>query len=328
MAKRDYYEVLGVSRKASTDEIRRAYRDLARRFHPDVSKEADSQARFTEVQEAYDVLFDEKKRAIYDQVGHAGVGPSGSRGAHYNWANAAGQAGGAEVDIDDLGSMFDTFFGGREEGFGGVGSAGARQGRAGRRPSGPVRGADISHILDVTFMTAARGGSESLTMTRSGKTRTIDVTIPQAIDDGAKLRVKGEGEPAGAGRSCGDLIITVRVGGHPIFRRGQSEKASRGLDLTLDLPLTICEATLGGTVSVPTLDGSVELVIPPGTASGKKLRLRGRGLANRQGRCGDLYAVVGVVPPEPEALTDDERQMLDQIGQKTPNPRSGPGWPT
>ena len=328
MAKRDYYEVLGVSRKASKEEIRRAYRDLARRYHPDVSNEADTQVRFTEVQEAYDVLFDEKKRAIYDQVGHAGIGSRGPGGAHYNWSNVAGQGGGGDFDIDDLGSMFDTFFGGRDAGMGGFGSAGTRPGRAGRRPTGPSRGADISHKMDVTFMTAAKGGFESITVRRGGKTRTIDVSIPQAIDDGAKLRVKGEGEPASAGRLCGDLIITVQIGGHPIFWRGQGDQAGKGLDLTLDLPLTIREATLGGVVSVPTLEGSVELVIPPGTASGKKLRLRGRGLSNKQGRTGDFYAVVGIVPPDPTSLTEEDRQMLEQLGNRTPNPRSGPGWPT
>jgi curved DNA-binding protein len=343
MAAKDYYEVLGVSRTATEDEIRKAYRKLARQYHPDVNKAADAQKRFTEVQEAYDVLSDARKRQMYDQTGRAEgprTGPGG-RGPHYSWTNVGGGRGGeAEVDLEDLGSMFEAFFGGKGggggfgdfgpfgSGGGGRAAAGGRRGRA--RPGaggreGPVPAAE--HELTVSFMTAAKGGEERLRLVQDGKTRTIDVSIPKGLNDGSRLRVRGAG---GVGDAAADLILTVRIGQHPLLRRSEfPNQPAVGLDLYIDLPLTIAEATLGATVTIPTLEGTVELSVPAGSASGRKLRLRGRGVEDAHGKKGDLYAIVKIVPPDGSRLSDEDAAALERIAAKGPNPpppRSATGW--
>lgn len=314
MAQRDYYEVLGVSRTASADEIKAAYRKLARKFHPDVSKAPDAEKRFAEAQEAYGVLSDEKKRKLYDQFGHAGSTAAGGAGG---WPAGRGGSGGFDVELDDLGSMFETFFGGGRAGAGGF--------RAGRPPrgGGPARRpratppAEVE--LPISFMTAARGGAERVRMTVAGRETSLEVKIPPAVESGARLRVRGVD-----GR---EVLLRVKVGGHPLFRRGQGATLGKGLDLYLDLPLTIAEATLGVRVSVPTLGGSVELAVPPGSPSGRKLRVRGQGLREQSGREGDLYVVVKIVPPEPGILSDAERRTLRDIAGRGPGPRSGDSWP-
>jgi curved DNA-binding protein len=323
MSERDYYETLGVSRSATADEIRAAYRKLARRYHPDVSKDPDAAARFNEVQEAYEVLSDPARRHRYDQFGragaHAGVGGGAGAGpggrGHYTWSSAGGggEPGDFSFDPEELGSMFDAFFGGAGAARSGQQSAGPRPsaGRA-RRKQPPVE-----HEITVTFDTAARGGRETLRLTAAGEEKVIDVTIPQAVADGARLRIRD----AVGGR---DLLLTVRVGGHPIFRR-ETRKDGASLDLSLDLPLTIAEATLGARVQVPTLEGPVDLVVPAGVASGRRLRLRGKGLRNA-GQVGDLHAVVRIVPPDPDKLTDAQRAALRQLAAATPPPRTGPHW--
>jgi curved DNA-binding protein len=344
MAKRDYYEVLGISKTASEDDIRKAYRKLARQFHPDVNKAADAQARFTEVQEAYDILSDAQKRKMYDRGGFgafagAGEQPGPGRGPHYTWSNVGGgRVGDADVDLEDLGSMFEAFFGGSPRGggggfgdMGGFGGTSRRGGaargakaraRPGAEPSSPGAAPAMEHEITVSFLTAARGGEERLRLTVNGKTRTIDVTIPRGINDGARLRVKG-----GAAEGGSDLILTVRIGQHPLFRRSEFPgQPAVGLDLYLDLPLTIAEATLGASVNIPTLDGMVELAIPAGTASGRKLRLRGRGVEDAKGGKGDLYAVVRIIPPEAGGLTEEDEQFLRTIAARGAAPRMGSLW--
>lgn len=333
---RDYYETLGVSRSATADEIRSAYRKLARRYHPDVNKDADAAARFNEVQEAYEVLSDPAKRQRYDQFGRAGAhvgageggfgrgggGPGGR--AHYSWSNVGGDSGDFNFDPEELGSMFDAFFGGR--GGAGAGAAtGAAQRGGGRGAAGPGRAsrkpAPIEHEITVTFETAARGGRETLRLSAGGEEKVIDVTIPRAVADGARLRIRS----ALAGR---DLLLTVRVGGHPLFRR-EMRKDGASLDLSLDLPLTIGEATLGARVQVPTLEGPVDLVVPAGVSSGRRLRLRGKGLRNADPKgdeVGDLHAIVRIVAPDPDKLTDQQREALRQLDAATPPPRTEPHW--
>lgn len=334
MPRRDYYEVLGVSKSATQDEIRKAYRKLARQYHPDVNKSADAQAKFTEVQTAYDVLSDEAKRRQYDQFGHAaeGGGPAGGRAGarqgHYTWTNVGGAGGpGPDIDFEDIGSMFEAFFGARSQGFGGSGGPGPRAaGRRARAARATPAPEEVHSELRIGFMTAARGGEERVRINRDGQSRTIEVRIPKGIEEGAKLRIRNAG--AGAGEAAPDLILTVRIEPHPLFRRGEGTEAGKGLDLYLDLPLTIAEATLGASVEVPTLTGSVELTIPPGTASGSRLRMRGRGIEDARGRKGDLYAVVKIVPPDGRRLTDTERAALGKMVAASPNPRSGPWWPS
>jgi len=331
--KRDYYKVLGVDRNATADQIKSAYRKVARQLHPDVNKAPDASERFAEAQEAYDVLSDPEKRKVYDRIGHeaytsggAAAGAGARSGAHrgpggatYTWSNVGGGGfGGAndEFDLDDISSIFEGLFGGgRGSGFGG----GRSEVGAGRARARSARGRDIASEIQVPFETALQGGKQTVRISRGGSPQTIDVTIPKSTEDGARLRIRGAGQPSAATGPAGDLILTIRVAPHPLFRREE-------LDISLDLPVTIAEATLGATVSVPTPTGSVQLKVPPGSASGSKLRLRGRGVETQDGRRGDLYAVIKIVAPKPAELTDADRDALEKIGQRLPNPRKGQGW--
>jgi DnaJ-class molecular chaperone len=232
-----------------------------------------------------------------------------------------GGAGGAQVDVEDLGSMFEAFFGNRGgpgPGYGApdFGSAAGRgKGRRARPRAAPVEPEPpVEHELNITFLTAARGGVENLRLIESGQTRTVEVTIPKGISDGARLRV-------------GDVVLKVRVGHHPLFRRAESpNQPERGLDLFLDLPLSIAEATLGATVTVPTLDGMVELTIPPGTSSGRKLRIRGKGIEDSQGTRGDFYAIARIVAPDGSGLSPEDAATLRRIAAAGPPPRAGEEW--
>lgn len=317
MAGRDYYQVLGVPRSAKPDEIKRAYRKLAREHHPDVNKAPDAQKKFTEIQQAYDVLSDEQKRSMYDQYGEAyvsGARPAESAGGGPRWSSGGGRAQGVPVDFDveDLSSMFDAMFGGRAGA-----SPGPKRGKARRTQPEPLERESIRHDLHVHFLTAARGGAESLQLQHSGGKRTVEVNIPAGIADGATLRVRN----VFGGEDGPDLLLTIRVGGHPTFRRGEGLDTGKGNDLFVDLPLTIAEATLGATVTIPTLDGDVELTVPPSTASGKRLRLKGKGIRSAGGDVGDQYAVIKIIPPRAEDLSEEERAVLRRISSRAPGPR-------
>jgi DnaJ-class molecular chaperone len=225
------------------------------------------------------------------------------------------------MDMDELNSMFDTFFGGgRGADFGSAGKT-----RGGRRASQAVPDPEpqvTEHDLDISFLTAVRGGAEHVRFSIGNKTKSIEVTIPKGITSGTKLRVR-------AGGDFGDIVFRIRIGKHPFFRRTEwpHPDVPDGLDLYLDLPLNIAEAALGATVTVPTLDAPVDLTVPPGTASGRKLRLRGRGIEDARGSRGDLYAVVRIVPPDGTALSEDEAEALRKTVERFPNPRAGQGWP-
>lgn len=326
MAKRSYYEVLGVSKAATQDEIRKAHRKLARQYHPDVNKSKDAAEKFNEIQEAYDTLGDEDKRKQYDQLGEgyarARAAPGGRPGGgapHYTWTNVGGSGGGdVDFDSEDLGSMFETLFGGGRGGgpFGRQARGQANERHARATPQ------EIHHELQVTFETAARGGAERVKLSQDGKSRIVEVTIPAGVNEGGQLRMRG------AGPDNSDLILTIRIGQHPLFRRGEGAMSGRGLDLYLDLPLTFAEATLGTSVHVPTLTEPVELMVPAASSSGRKLRLRGRGIVDAEGRKGDLYAVVKIIAPKPEDLAESERRALRDISSKTGEVRAGSGWPT
>ncbi|QDT66435.1 DnaJ C-terminal domain-containing protein [Calycomorphotria hydatis] len=307
----DYYKTLGVSREASADEIRKSYRKLSKENHPDANPDDKSAAkRFQEVQEAYGVLGNAEKRAQYDRYGHAFQGAAGG-GPQYRWSSGGG-GGAGPVDIGDIfGEGFDL-----NDLFGGMGGGGG----GGRRSASPRprRGADVRTEITVPFHVAAKGGNYDLTLNREGRTETISVKVPAGVADGSTIRLSGQGSPgSGAGASAGDLLITVHAAAHPYFRRD-------GNNLLVDVPLTPAEAALGAKVDVPTLDeGTIVLTIPPGTSTGKKLRLRGKGIPDRKtGTPGDQFVVAKVVVPE--SLTDEQRaayESLRDVGAG--NPRDG-----
>lgn len=317
MARQDYYETLGVARGASQDEIKRAYRALARKYHPDVNKDPDAQKRFTQVQQAYDVLSDEKQREAYDRLGHAAYesgagGAQPGRGAHYSWTNVGEPGrGGRPEDLSDISELFETFFGGaRPSG----GRASARQTRARRHTPEPT-----VHDLTVDFETAARGGSATIAIAGRGR-RQIEVKIPRGVASGAKLRV-----PASATGS-GDVLIRVHVTPHPLWRRRGDP---RSLDLEMDLPLSLTEAVFGARIPVPTLDGTVDLTIPPGAGGGKALRVKGQGLEappDQETARGDLFVFPRVVAPPASDLGKDARRALEELQGTLPSPRTGPAW--
>ena len=308
-ASRDHYDVLGVSRTASADDIRSAHRRLARQFHPDLNKEAGAAERFNEIQRAYEVLSDPEKRKKYDQFGDAAFEPGAAGGGGVGAGGPAWQ----EMDPEAMRDIFGDIFG---DGFGG-GAGGGRRRARGRAPR-PTQGPDREFELAIGFAVAANGGTEQLRMrSADGSTETIDVRIPAGVANGAKLRVRGRGEAGFHGGPRGDLILTVRVGAHPWFTRD-------GLDLSVDIPITIAEAALGATVEAPLLKGRVKLKVPPGTSSGAKLRVRGKGITDSKGASGDLYAVISIAAPK--ELSEDDRAALESIAARLPDPRASLAW--
>ena len=320
MAKRDYYAVLGVKRNASADEIKSAYRKLARKYHPDANKSAGAAEKFTEATEAYDVLSDAEKRKLYDQYGHAG--PAAGPGAGFAGAGRGGQAGqGAAFNFGDI-------FGGGS-GFAGMSlddilqSLGGGRGRRGRRrePRPPQRGSDSETRLTLDFLQALHGTATRIRISRQGpdgstQQETIEVKIPAGVKDGSKIRVRGKG---GLGEgSPGDLYIIVNVRAHEYFRR-------EGDDIYVSVPISITEAALGAKVDVPTLDGTSTVTVPAGTASGRKLRLRGKGVRRASSEPGDQYVVIQIVPPPSPG--EREKQLLTELqGLLAHDPRAKCLW--
>ena len=325
MADRDYYEVLGVKRDATADQIKKAYRGLARKHHPDANPgDKTAEAKFKEVQNAYDILSDADKKARFDQYGHAafeGFGPAGPRAGGSEWAARAGGVPGGE-NID-----FSQFFnvrpgsGPAEEEAGGGGifddiltrMRGDRS--RSRRPAAASRAPEAAEAaISIPFLTAVRGGETSIEFERDGGRReTKTVRIPAGLEPGSKLRLKGQGDSSGRT----DLILTVSVDPHPYFTR-------TGRDLAVDVPISVAEAILGGRVEVPTIDGSTKsLPIPAGTSGGRRLRLRGQGVPGAKGAPdGDLYLVTKVVVPT--TIDEESRQLIEQFAAKNPaNPRQG-----
>ena len=269
MKYKDYYEVLGVDRDASPEVIKRAYKRLARKYHPDVSKEPDAEERFKEVGEAYDVLRDEEKRATYDNLGsgwHAGDEFTPPPGWNFETSFGGGFPGG-KFDFHDF---LDSLFGGAAPG-------GGDPFGAGFRPGGmhDARGADERATIKVTLEEAYHGGERSLSLKSGrGPARTLKVKIPKGVQEGQQIRLAGQGR-AGPGGRAGDLYLAVELTPHPLFR-------AEGRDIHMNLPIAPWEAALGATVKAPTLGGKVDLKIPAGSQSGRKLRLKSKGLGGAQ----------------------------------------------
>jgi curved DNA-binding protein len=291
----DYYEVLGVPRDADADTIRRSYRKLARKYHPDLNSDSDAEERFKEVGEAYEVLSDAEKRERYDRLGA-------------RWREA-------EHEAPD--ESFEDFF--TQQGFGdgtrmefGDDLFEALFGARGARPSGPLRGRDREALLELSLEDALAGGRRRLTLDG----REVNVNFPAGVRDGQLIRLARQGGEGHDGGPPGDLFLRVALKPHPRFRR------RGGDDLDVDLPITPSEAALGATVAVETPTGTARVRVPAGSPSGRRLRLRGRGFPKRGGGSGDLHAIVKIVVPK--ELSDRERKLYEQLAEASgPDPREG-----
>ena len=324
MAERDYYEVLGVAKGASPDAVRKAYRGLARKFHPDLNPgDAEAERRFKELGEAYEVLSDPKKRQVYDQFGRegvragagAGAGPSGVR---YTWT-------GEGSPFEDV--AFEAFAGSGgqagslfEEIFSRLGGARGRRGT--HRPV--VRGQNLESEIELTFDQAVGGVRTSVLVQRptgDGRVRRehLQISVPAGVRDGQRIRLRGQGAPGAGGAPAGDLYLKVRVKPHPYFR-------VEGRDVSIDVPISVAEAALGATVEVPTVHGRTSVRIPPGTASGTRLRLKGQGLADAKGDSrGDQYCAIRIVPPK--RLDERQKRLFEELREaEGPGPRADVPW--
>ncbi|MCA9244249.1 MAG: J domain-containing protein [Phycisphaerales bacterium] len=293
MANADPYKILGVSKDASQDDIKRAYRRLAKEHHPDrnPTNKEEATRRFKEIQAAYEVLGDAERRSEFDRFGAGGPRP------HYErWSTHGGPfEESANFDFGDLGSIFEQFF---SRG----GTRGARRaGTARRRPAG----ANLSHEVSISLREAAEGATREVALSVDGQTDRIHFRIPKGVTDGQKIRLRGQGQPGPGGR--GDLIVTCRVLPDPRFRR-------EGANLLVDLPLTFAQAALGARVDVPTLSGIATLTVPPGASGGARLRLRGHGLPDpKTGDNGDLFAVVRIKVPK--SLPPEARELIQRLDE-------------
>lgn len=302
MKYQDYYKTLGVARDASQDDIKRAYRRLARKYHPDVSKQANAEEKFKEVAEAYEVLKDGDKRSRYDQLGanwKAGQDFSPPPGWESSFNFGAGGAG-SSVDVSDFFSaLFGERMGGRHAGF----------------SQSPARGQDLTVSVSIAIEDAYRGVERVLQLRPGGGSdsgaRKLSVKIPPGVTHGQQIRLAGQGKSGIRGGARGDLYLQVDIEPHPIYKID-------GKDVSVELPITPWEAALGATIGVPTLGGKVELKIPEGTVAARKLRLKGRGLGGKQP--GDQYVLVEIVTPPSD--TEEKRQLYQQMAQQMPfNPR-------
>jgi DnaJ-class molecular chaperone len=303
---KDSYKVLGVSETADADTLKKAYRKMAKENHPDATGGAKHKTeRFKEVNEAYAVLSDQKKRREYDRLRTAPVGADGMPdGFDPNaFAQAFGGGGrGGTGGFGDLGDVFASMFGG-QAGFGG--GNGAHFGRS--RGRAQARGADLASPLELSFRTAALGGRQSL---RGGSGKTVEVNIPPGVETGARLRVPGQGEPGPKSAPAGDLYLDIVVRPDTHLRRKDD-------DIELILPLTVGEAVMGTQVDVPTLDGTVRLSVPPGTSSGAKLRLRGKGIGRPDGGRGDQLCRVEIVVPRLKPDDREAQRIVEEFEQHT-----------
>lgn len=276
----DLYQILGVSRDATQEEIRKAYRKRAKELHPDLHPgDKDAERRFQELSAAYSILGDPEKRARYDRGEIDATGAERPQYRFYRQYADADQAGrytsaAGFGDFEDISDLFSELFGLRRA--------------AGTRAGFRIRGQDRRYHLEIDFLDAVNGAQRRLTLPDG---TTLDVTIPAGVQDGTILRLQGKGSPGLDGGPPGDALIEISVRPHPVFRR-------KGNDIEIDLPLTLYEAVLGAKVEVPTISGRVSLTVPKGSTTGKVLRLRGKGVKPARGPTGDQHVIIKVVLPE------------------------------
>lgn len=305
----DYYDVLGVPRDASPEQIKKAYRKLAHQYHPDVSQDPEAEHKFKEIAEAYATLKDPEKRAAFDNLGRHAPGedfvPPGQWQQHFQ----QGSADFSDVDLADLLAAF----------------AAAQRAEQHQRSRMPLQGQDFETTLPISLEQAYNGGEADLTINVMEEDphgmprrvpKTFRIRIPKGVTDGQRLRLPQKGGSGINGGRPGDLYVTMQFQSHPYFRVSKQ-------DLYIDLPLAPWEAALGAAVEVPTLGGLVELNIPAGTVAGRKLRLTGRGLPDATGKHGDLYAIAKIdIPPR---LSPRERELMQQLAAESSfNPRAFP----
>ena len=300
---KDYYEALGLERDATLTQIKQAYRKLAHKYHPDVSKDAAGEDKFKEIAEAYATLKDPEKRQAYDELGQRRPGEDFEPPQGWRPDFAGSESGYADVDLADLLAAFAARQGG------GPGASGFN------RAARPRRGEDYEVTASVTLEQVFHGAEIDVSVAlpeRDAKglvhrvPRTFRVRIPRGASDKQRLRLGGKGGPGAAGGEAGDLYVAIELKPHALYRVS-------GADLSMDLPLAPWEAALGATVTVPTLAGAVELKVASGTASGRRLRLAKRGLPNSTGAAGDLYAVVRV--DVPKQLSARERELFESLAE-------------
>jgi len=315
---KDYYKVLGVSKGATVDEIKKAYRKLARKYHPDVNLDnPGAEEKFKGIGEAYEVLKDPQKRQRYDQLGanwkqYANTGwPGGGKSYSYDFGEGRG------FNFEDMGGGFSDFF----EMFFGT-SADQRFSRSdfgnnfggGRSGTFARKGQDLQSAIEISLREAYTGTRRSMRLQKEGKTRTVNVKIPKGIKDGGKIRLAGEGGPGQGGGPGGDLYLTVNVSQNNIIKR-------KGDDLYIEIPVTIKEAYFGGKIDIPTFDGKVDMKLPKGTQSGRTLRLRGKGMPGiKGGKYGDLYVKTRIVFPE-KMSSKQKKQFEGFLKDYDENPR-------
>jgi curved DNA-binding protein len=321
----DYYKILGVSRNASQEDIKKAYRKLARKYHPDVNKTAEAESKFKEIGEAYEVLGDPEKRKRYDELGanwKAGqdfTPPPGYENFRYQYQQ--GPQGGAEFNFSDLGGFSDFF----ESIFGGFGQRGGSPFGA-REEGGPwtQRGEDFEAEITVSLEDLFHRAKKSVTLQAPEvgdrgqvryTSRTYDVKIPAGATEGSRIRLSGQGGRSQRGGPAGHLYMRIHVAPHPVFKL-------QGYDLEETLSVSPWEAALGAKIVVPTLDGNATLSLPPGTQGGQRFRLRGKGLPDKSGQNGDLYVTIQIAIPD--RLTTRERELFESLARESSfRPRRG-----
>lgn len=298
MAAKNYYEILGVSKSASEDELKKAYRKLALKYHPDKNPgDANAELKFKEISEAYDVLRDPKKRQSYDAFGSAGPGFNFNQGAGFPGGGFSGYNSRTTEGFQDLfNEVFgDIFSGGR----------GQRQRRG-------QRGADLRYTTHIDLAEVATGTNKMISFVRrkgsKEETAKLSVSIPAGVKDGQRLKLRGEGDASPDGGEAGDLYVVVQIQSHPLFKRDE-------LDIYVDMPISYMQAVLGDKVQVPTLSGKVQIQIPPGTSSGKSLRLKSKGLPLlNSSKRGDLY--IKILVDVPKQVDEETKQLLAQLDNK------------
>ena len=314
MAKRDYYEVLGVTRSATPDEIKKSFRKLAMKFHPDKNPgDKKSEDKFKEASEAYEVLSDAQKKQAYDQFGHMGPQNAGAGGFRPGSnpfegfsSQGFGAQGGPENFQDMFGDIFSDLFTGR-----GRPGAGPNGGASGARSSARARGADLRYTLNISFEDAATGCEKMISFIRQrgGKEESakLSITVPAGVKNGQRLKLRGEGDASRSGSGAvGDLYVITNIQDHALFKRVEN-------DVHLDVPVSFPEAVNGTLVEIPTLTGKASLKVPPGTPSGQIFRLKGKGFSSvGSGTAGDM--LVRVLVDVPRELTDEQRELMRKFG--------------